>query len=426
MYQKILFNPEEIFKEPLKKYEMFFSLLNLSYLKPVKHLGRTAINRAALTRALIFKNLRSLPTLSDLVTELDELPGLSLILGLKARKRMLPVEKFSSFLRDTDNLWFQKIRESLVKKLIHLQIIKGAYLSFDACPIKAKVKQNNLKTNMRNRFCKENPPKNDPDCRLGVLATFPSGKKKVEFFWGYRNHIINDAISELPLVEITLPANVRGKSVVLPQFNFIKEQLGLKIKAVTGDSEYDSATIIEYIVKELCAEPRIAKNIRGAVSPSLKLSPSGASVCIAGFEMLSRGTFWDRKEKRRRHKFICPIWGSKKFAAQHPYCPWFHPQFIKGSGCYKNIRVDVDETIRQNIDYGSESFKKDYNRRVSSERIFSRLLSLLMQKPTVKGLRATANFCTIAHITVLAVAYFTSFVKEPKRIRFVKSFLTNF
>jgi len=83
--------------------------------------------------------------------------------------------------------------------------------------------------------------------------------------------------------------------------------------------------------------------------------------------MLSRGTFWDRKENRRRHKFICPIRDSKKFAAQHPYCPWFHPQFIKGSGCYKNIRVDVDETIRQNIDYGSESFKKDYNRRTSSE-----------------------------------------------------------
>ena len=98
----------------------------------------------------------------------------------------------------------------------------------------------------------------------------------------------------------------------------------------------------------------------------------------------------------------------------------------KGSGCYKNIRVDVDETIRQNIDYGSESFKKDYNRRVSSERIFSRLLSLFMQKPTVKELRAIANLCTIAHITVLAVAYFASFVKEPKRIRFVKSFLTNF
>jgi len=106
MYQKILFNPEEIFKEPLKKYEMFFSLLNLSYLEPVKHLGRRPFNRAALTSALIFKNLRSLPTLSDLVAELDEQPSLSLILGIKARKRMIPVERFYFFLRDTDNLWF--------------------------------------------------------------------------------------------------------------------------------------------------------------------------------------------------------------------------------------------------------------------------------------------------------------------------------
>jgi len=134
MYQKILFNPEEIFKEPLKKYEMFFSLLNLSCLEPVKRWGRRPISRAALTRALIFKNLRSLPTLSDLVAELDERPGLSLILGLKARKRILPVERFSSFLRDTDNLWFQKIREALVKKLIHLQIIRGNYLSLGCLP----------------------------------------------------------------------------------------------------------------------------------------------------------------------------------------------------------------------------------------------------------------------------------------------------
>ena len=120
---------------------MFFSLLNLSFLELVKHLGRRPINRAALTRALIFKNLRSLPTLSDQLTELDERPSLSFIQGLESGTKMLPVERFSSFLRDTDNLYFQKTRGSLVKKLIHLQIIKGDYLSLDACTIKAKVKQ---------------------------------------------------------------------------------------------------------------------------------------------------------------------------------------------------------------------------------------------------------------------------------------------
>ena len=86
----------------------------------------------------------------------------------------------------------------------------------------------------------------------------------------------------------------------------------------------------------------------------------------------------------------------------------------------------MDETIRAGIDYGSESFKRDFKKRSSSERIFSRLLSILMQKPSVIGLAATANLCTISHITVLAVAYFSSFIKEPDKIRFVKSFLPNF
>jgi len=49
-----------------------------------------------------------------------------------------------------------------------------------------------------------------------------------------------------------------------------------------------------------------------------------------------------------------------------------------------------------------------------------------MQKPTVKGIRATANYCTIAHITVLTVADFASFFKAPNKIRFVESFLANF
>jgi len=104
----------------------------------------------------------------------------------------------------------------LVKKLIELKIVKDKYLSVDSCPIKANVRENNLKTNVRNRFAKQRLPKNDPDCRIGVFPTFISGKAKVEFFWGYRNHIVNDAQSELPLCEVTLPANVEGKSVILP------------------------------------------------------------------------------------------------------------------------------------------------------------------------------------------------------------------
>jgi hypothetical protein len=426
MVQHPLFNPEEIFDRPMKKYELFFSVIDLSSLDKGQTVGRKPVKRSAIARALIFKNLKSISSLSDLSAELYERPTLASILGFEPGEKPIPVERFSCFLKDMDNKILQEVRISLVKKLIECKIIKGKYLSADSCPILANVKENNLKTSVRHRFYKDRPPKNDKDCRIGVYPTFPSNKTKVDFSWGYRNHIINDCSSELPIAEITLAANVRGTSVIVPQLDFAKDNLALKPSAVIADSEYGSAAIIEYIAVNIGAKPRIAINSRRGVPSTTKISSSGAPICIAGFEMLSRGIFMDRAQNRKRHKFVCPIKGSKKFAKDHLYCPWLHPSFVEGSGCYAYLRVDVNERIRAGLDYGSESFKRDFNKRVSSERVFLRLLSILMQKPSVVGLAATANLCTISHITVLAIAYFSSFVKEPNKIRFVKSFLPNF
>jgi len=424
MYQHPLFDLEEIFDKPLRRYELFFSVIDLSIFDKVKSMGRRPISRAAILRALIFKNLKTIASLSDLSAELYERPTLASMLGFVPGDKPIPVERFSSYLKNTSNSLLQKVRISLVKKLIELKVIKGDYLSVDSCPILANVKENNLKTSVRYRYLKDRPPKNDKDCRIGVFPTFTSGKAKVEFFWGYRNHIVNDAQSELPLAEVTLAANVRGTSVIIPQLESLKDALSLNPCAVIADSEYDSANILKYILDTLGARPRISRNPRRGASLNTDLNSSGIPVCIAGFEMLSRGIFLDRKQNRKRHKFVCPVKGSKKFAKDHLYCPWLHPKFVEGSGCYRYLRVDSD--IRSSINYGSESFKRDFNRRSSSERVFSRLLSILMQKPSVIGLAATANLCTISHITVLAVAYFSSFVKEPDKIRFVKSFLPNF
>jgi len=225
MSQQPLFKLEEIFDRPLKKYELFFSILDLFNLDKTSYLGRKPIKRSAITKALIFKNLRSIANLSDLSAELYERPALAQVLGFEPGDKPIPVERFSCFLKETDNKLLQEVRISLVKKLIGLGIIKGKYLSVDSCPIMANVRQNNLKTSVRSRFAQSKHPKNDPDCRLGILPTFTSGKAKAEFFWGYRNHIINDCVSELPLVETTLAANVRGTHVIIGQLEAVKDNL---------------------------------------------------------------------------------------------------------------------------------------------------------------------------------------------------------
>jgi hypothetical protein len=96
---------------------------------------------------------------------------------------------------------------------------------------------------------------------------------------------------------------------------------------------------------------------------------------------------------------------------------------VNGKGCIAYLRGD--KNIRKNIDYGSETFKKTYKMRTGSERIFSRLLTLCMQDPSIKGLNATANHCSIAHITVLLVALTAVKTGNKNKIRFIKSFLPN-
>ncbi len=421
MFQQNLLFVKDLSSEYLKRLELVFSALPNADSQYTT--GRPPHPVSTMLNALIFKNLRGISTFAELVREFNYYPAAAQVCAFKSFPSK---ERFSSLLRDTPNEFFQSTRENLVKQLISLGEISTKFISTDSCPVKSPVRENNLKTNVKNRFDKTIIPKGDPDARLGVYTTYPS-KKKVEYFWGYRNHIINDASSELPLAEITKPANVSEQHLAIPQLAYVKDTFGLPIKAVMGDSAFDSSKIIEFIVKELKAKPVIAKNPRGGKNPDIKLSRTGIPICITGFEMVSRGKFYDKAQNRRRHKFICPIKGSKRFAKKlGSFCPWNHPNFYNNRfGCTTNLRIDVDQSIRDSIDYGSQTFKKLYNLRTSSERIFSRLLTLCMQKPSVIGLNATANVCTIAHITVLAVALAAIKDNQKDKIRFIKRFIPN-
>lgn len=420
MFQPNLLLTNNLSKDYIKKFEFLFSLLRFPK-KSSKPKRRPPHPKYALLNALIYKNLRSVPTLLELSREIRNYPQIAQICGFNS---FPSAERFSSFLKDTPNQTLQLIRETLVKNLISQNQIQGSYISMDSCPIKANVKENNLKTSVPERFNKTKIPKGDPDARLGAYIVFPS-KKKVQFYWGYRNYVLTDALSELPLLEITEPANISEQKLTIPQLQYLKKVFKLPIQAVLGDSAFDSCDIIEFIVKKLKAKPVIPKNPRSSKNPDVKLSRKGIPTCIAGFEMVSRGKFYDKDQNRIRHKFICPIKATKKFARKIGwFCPWNHPKFFTNRyGCTTNLRIDVDTSIRENIDYGSQTFKKLYNLRGSSERIFSRLLSVLMQRPSVIGINATRNTCTIAHITVLVIALAAVKTGNQDKIRFVKSFI---
>ena len=429
MEQKILFSLEDSLDiHPLRNFQLLFGNLPRLQLANFKQTGRKPINRDVMLRAFIFKNLKGLKTLTELRQELKDNPSAALRCGFDIRKPLPSVESFSTFLRDSPNKKLAAVRNQLIHLLIHIGVINANAVSIDSCPIYANVRENNLKTNVRNRFDKTRRPKGDPESRLGVIITFPKGKKKVCYFWGYRNHTVIDAENELPLWEITKPANVSDSTMFIPIFDLIQKEFLFNIKAVMADGIYDTAPILKYIINILKAKPRVAINPRNPKGRDqtieIKYSKVGNRICEANLEMISRGVFYEKKQDRWRHKWVCPLHNSKKYQFQHIVCPVFHPKFFTQKGCYAYKRVDDD--IRKKIDYGSQSFKNDSNLRTGSERVFSRLLSVCMQNPPVIGLKATANHCTIAHITVLLIALTAAKNNAKDQIRFVKSFLPNF
>jgi len=390
--QKLLFKTVTVFYlKPLEKYKILFSFLDTSSLERLySTTGRPPVGYESLLKALIYKNMKNISYFSDLVRMLRDHPDLALVFGFHPL-RLPQVENFSAFLADTDNGMLQEVRNALVKKLMASGEIKGRYLAFDSTNIPAKVKENKLKTSVKDRFKKNRRPKGNPESRLGVMIHFPKPpQKEIRYCWGYRNFVLCDAWSELPIIEETRPANVVDSRVIIPQLRKLSNKFSFPIGAVIADSALDSAKVLSFIIRDLKAKPYIARNLRR--EKDFPISKDGNRICLSGFEMIYWGKY--KEGKRTRIKFVCPIIHSKKFRAEHPYCPWMHPQFVKGTGCFAYQQV-IDEDIRKQINYSSKEFKKIYDLHSGSERIFSRLLELARQNPSVRGLQAISNHCSV-------------------------------
>ena len=419
MHQRCLIPPESI--APRARYEKLFENLPAIPSKDTGR-GRPPVSREALLKGLIYRNLRGIHKLVELEFELLNNPSMAEPLGLDPLKRPPSDERFSEFIRSDPNGYFQIIREALVQELINEEVISGHGVGFDSCPIAAFVKENNLKTSIKDRYEKHHLPAGDKDARLGVSIHFPSPfKKRLHYFWGYRNHIITDLDSELPIVEITLQANKDEKKVALPLLNRLHQEYSLPIEVVAGDANYDVEEILRYIIEEMKAEAMIPRNPRNTQNTPYTIKRH-VLYCQADLPMHRKGKMTTKGITYLQYS--CPLHWSKEFKGQYLLCPAGHPKFLKQKGC--NVLIRMSPSIREKIKYGTQRFKKNYNKRTSVERVFSRLLAISMQNPTVKGLRAVRNHCTIAHITVLLVALTAHRIGCDDKIRFVKSFVPNF
>jgi len=173
--QQILFSVEHMFDiHPLKNFEILFDTLApfVPEESCYNKIGQPKIPPLFLLNTLIYKNLRGLLTLSDLISDLASNPSLALRCGFSINEPTPTKETFSSFLRDTSHQLFVSIRKSIIMELIKLKELKATFVAIDSTPIKALVKENNLKISCPDRYNKYKIPKGDPEARLGVTIVY--------------------------------------------------------------------------------------------------------------------------------------------------------------------------------------------------------------------------------------------------------------
>lgn len=72
-HQSLLLSLESFLDvNPLENFKILFGNLDASHLDIHSSTGRKPFSRQSLLRAIIFKNLKGVPTLTELVTELKE------------------------------------------------------------------------------------------------------------------------------------------------------------------------------------------------------------------------------------------------------------------------------------------------------------------------------------------------------------------
>jgi len=419
MKQPELIQPEHL--PPRLRWEKLFQFLP-PWQQPAVRTGRRPINRRSILNALIYQRLTRKRFLRDLHTHLMENPPIMAALGFNPYQRPPSLERFSAFLSDCPHPLLEQIRIDLTRTLIQLGLITAKHVGFDSCPIESWVRENNLKTSLRRRrYDKTSPPKGDPDARLGVRIHYPNpGKTQVEYFWGYRNHTLADLESELPLWEITEPNSVGEPTLAIPLLKATVAAFGLQFESVSGDAEYDVEAILKHILHTLQAKPFIPYNPRNAQDKTGFRRDGQQVFCPANLPMPRHGRMTVKGITYIQYR--CPF-----FKGPRPdllFCPADHPKFTSQQGC--NYLWRITDNVRDQIPYGTEIFKEHYDRRTAIERIFSRLLAITIQEPSVRGLSSVRNHCTISHIAVLLVALAAHKLGYGDKARYVRTFVPHF
>ena len=289
---------------------------------------------------------------------------------------------------------------NLVKELRHLLPGFGDKLAVDSTEIKAYANGH-----------RANPA--DPDARWGAKrrashkelkaeggTTNEGGVKKSQgkrqdmYYWfGYKLHLVIDALYELPVSFTLTPANeadTMQMETLLQRAG--AEQEATKPKAVIADKGYDSQSNYKFIFNECKAMPIIPIREREDAQLPDICNAKGTPTCGCGLEMV----YWGRDGNYLKYR--CPhILGkaeckSRFRCTSSPY------------GYALKLSIADDPRRHPPVPRETRKWQRLYRMRSAVERVNSRVKELLgLDKITVRGLGKVTVRAILSLLTMLAI-----------------------
>ena len=329
--------------------------------------GRPGFPLRAMWRAYVASFVMNLPSTNALIRALRDDPRLRRLCGFDPNKDRLPTRRtFNRFIQRLDN--HSDLVEAMLTRITHrlkdFLPDMGDVVAIDATPLRSHSRK---------------ATGSDPEAGWAVANSPQTGKKYV---WGYKVHLIADAVYGLPLSIILTEGNHGDALECLPLVRkATSEYHWLTPTAAVADRAYDSRAIHESLWNDY------------GIIPVMRLrsgTPDGPPVCEGGMDMRFMGI-----DREKRRVYQCPKNG----------CPLKYDK--PGGQCTATHRLDPMKDIRKHgvIRRESKQWSLYYRLRKAIERVFKSMKeSRRLERHCVRGLRGIRLHALMSALTFSATA----------------------
>ena len=270
------------------------------------------------------------------------------------------------------------------------------------------------------RPAKKDAPKKKPDGRRDLDANI--GKKtykgtredgstweRVTEWFGYKLHLVVDAVHELPVAFSVTPAaesDITHAPKLLDEIKQSHPQLLDRTETWAADKAYDDTKFITRLwddeqikpvidIRNMWKDGEATKLVGGTRNVVYDHKGTVSCVCMATGEQrqMAYGGF---EKDRNTLKYLCPArhYGIK--------CPTMGQCHVKN--CVR-IKLDEDRRVFTPMARSSYAWERAYKHRTAAERVNSRLdVSFGFEQHFIRGQKKMALRCGLALIVMLAVA----------------------